>query len=536
MSDNKTTKTKSGAGWALMLGGLWAVAVLGLWIAFGAREKVWDLGIFIGRFHLILVHFPIALLPLAWILEFLGSSRRRANLRDAATPVLWFAALGAVAATLVGYVYMSSELTTGWTMNVHLWTGLGVCVMAFVSLILKITGANRGIYMAVLTLTVGLVGVSSHMGGKMVHGGGAKEDFMVEHAPAWMKSLLGIEPEVEVEVEVDPNAIDIGSLVIYDEVIQPIFDAKCVECHSEEKTKGKLRMDSFEELAKGGDIGEEFVPGDVEKSELHYRVSIDSDDDDFMPPGDSEPLTPEEIALLAWWIESGASPTMTVAEAEPSPDLLAAVEQIAKGEELVEEPIVLWRDLTPEDQVERIALATAAAEEIGFSIMPLSAEDSRLRVNVINCADSFGDEQLLRLEPVASNIAWADFGKSQITDAGMKQIGRMIELERLHLENTKVTDAGLGKLTRLQKLNYLNLYGAEITDAGLKPLQSLSKLRKLYLWQTKVTPEGKREFERAVNLEINIGAEVAEPVKSVEGEAPPPADPPKEEQAQQQNN
>ena len=302
---------------------------------------------------------------------------------------------------------MVSEQEEGFIMDRHKWAGLAVGGLAFVSLILKLAAANRGLYMAVLTATVCVTGYAGHMGGVLVHGPG----YLAEYAPNSLKPLLG---GVVVE-EVVPETLDIGALVFYDDVIQPIFNSKCVECHCEEKVKGKLRMDSFEELAKGGDLGDEFVPGDVEKSELHYRVTLESDDDDIMPPGkDDVPMTMEEIALLALWIEKGASPTMTVAEAAPTEDLIAVIEVIAKGEETpVEEPIIAWRDLTPEDQTERLAQANAAAEEIGFSLMPLSAEDERLRLNVINCADDFGDEQLLRLKPIEGRLAWVDLGGSK---------------------------------------------------------------------------------------------------------------------------
>ena len=109
----------------------------------------------------------------------------------------------------------------------------------------------------------------------------------------------------------------------------------------------------------------------------------------------------------------------------------------------------------------------------------------------------------------------------------MKQVGRMLELERLHLENTDVSDGGLAHLGRLEKLGYLNLYGTKITDAGMQALHGLNNLRKLYVWQTEVTAEGKRDFERAVNLEINIGSELAAPdgdgEEAKKPEAPAPA-------------
>lgn len=523
MSDESKIESRSCCGpvkIALGFAAAWAVVIGVIWIGTRSVDEEWSLAIFLGRFHLLVVHIPIGLLFVALVAEFCRAIGPLRSFSQNVTPMLWFGALGAAAATILGFFFMVGEQEAGETMEWHFWSGLGVAALSFVVLTLKLVKAPRAIYMATLTATVGLTGYSAHLGGSLVHG----PDFLAEHAPNALKPLLGGEIPEEVEV-VDPNQINIDELVIYNDLLQPIFNEKCVECHGADKVKGDLRMDSFEELAKGGDIGEEFVPGNPQDSELIYRVT-EADDDEIMPPGkDDVPMTEEEIALLSFWIEKGASPTMTVAEAEPTPEIRAMIEGLVLGAtEPEEEPITLWSALSPEEQATRIAEARKAAEEIGCSLMPLSAEDGRLKLDVINVAGEFGDEQLLRLKPVASNIAWLDLGDSQVTDESLKLIGRMPELERLHLEKTAVTDAGLAHLAGLTNLEYLNLYETKITDAGLAPLHGLPKLRKLYLWQTAVTIQGKRDFERAVNLEINIGSEGEE--ETVEEPAPKPVEEP----------
>ncbi|MEM1296535.1 MAG: c-type cytochrome domain-containing protein, partial [Verrucomicrobiota bacterium] len=119
------------------------------------------------------------------------------------------------------------------------------------------------------------------------------------------------------ELTAADQGISMDNWSIYDEIIQPIFNAKCTECHDENKVKGDLRIDSFEWLSKGGDItDQEVIPGDAEASELYFRVVLDPDDDDFMPPGDREHMTPDEIALLGWWINEGGTQEMTVGGTE----------------------------------------------------------------------------------------------------------------------------------------------------------------------------------------------------------------------------
>jgi hypothetical protein len=47
------------------------------------------------------------------------------------------------------------------------------------------------------------------------------------------------------------------------------------------------------------------VLGSSAKSELFRRVTLPADHKEFMPTDGKPALTPEEIALLKWWIEEG---------------------------------------------------------------------------------------------------------------------------------------------------------------------------------------------------------------------------------------
>jgi hypothetical protein len=99
--------------------------------------------------------------------------------------------------------------------------------------------------------------------------------------------------------------------VTYDQDIKPILDKSCIKCHSGEKPKGKLHLDSLAGVLKGGKDGKEVVPGDVAKSPLVFDVAhIGDDDSDFMPPPESKskipPLTKDQVGLIRAWIEQGA--------------------------------------------------------------------------------------------------------------------------------------------------------------------------------------------------------------------------------------
>jgi hypothetical protein len=83
-----------------------------------------------------------------------------------------------------------------------------------------------------------------------------------------------------------------------------------------------------------------------------------------------------------------------------------------------------------------------------------------------------------------------DLSYIQITDAGLKELAGLKQLQAMSVGATKITDAGLKELAGLKQLQTLFLYGAQITDAGLKELAGLKQLQSLALAGTKITEAG----------------------------------------------
>lgn len=99
--------------------------------------------------------------------------------------------------------------------------------------------------------------------------------------------------------------------VTYEKDIKPIFEKSCVKCHSGEKAKAKLYLDSLEGALKGTKEGKVIEPGNSTKSLLVLAAGQAlKDEDDWMPPPDNKakigPLTKEEVSLLRAWIDQGA--------------------------------------------------------------------------------------------------------------------------------------------------------------------------------------------------------------------------------------
>jgi mono/diheme cytochrome c family protein len=99
--------------------------------------------------------------------------------------------------------------------------------------------------------------------------------------------------------------------VTYATDIKPIFDASCVKCHTGDKPKAHLHMDTLAGVLKGTKMGPIVKPGDSANSFLIKAVAhLTKDPDGWMPPlknkAGIKTLTPEQIGLIRAWIDQGA--------------------------------------------------------------------------------------------------------------------------------------------------------------------------------------------------------------------------------------
>jgi len=91
--------------------------------------------------------------------------------------------------------------------------------------------------------------------------------------------------------------------MLFEKSIRPLFERKCFECHSSkaDELKGKLKLETMEQVLKGGATGPAVIAGDVENSFL-LRAMRYQEDDFQMPP--SGRLPDEDIALVEKWVKA----------------------------------------------------------------------------------------------------------------------------------------------------------------------------------------------------------------------------------------
>ena len=247
---------------------------------------------FFGHFHVVLVHLPIGILLLACVFQWLERRPKFSSLHVATNIALLIGMICAILSALTGYLLsFSGDYDEGLVIT-HQWFGISVAAVSIAMFYYHSKAASFKTQVSVSILLFVLILITGHLGGSLTHG----SDYLTR---SW-----SLTSDTVAQRKPIPN---VQEAMVYSDVIQPILQTKCYSCHGKNKQKGKLRMDDSLRLMKGGKDGPVIIPGNAEKSEMAKRLSLPREDDDHMPPKEKPQPTEQEIALIHWWIKSGAS-------------------------------------------------------------------------------------------------------------------------------------------------------------------------------------------------------------------------------------
>lgn len=102
-----------------------------------------------------------------------------------------------------------------------------------------------------------------------------------------------------------PTASAAEERVSFSKDVQPILNKSCTACHKPAKKKGKLDLTTFAAVMAGGDTGKSVLPGNPKESPLVDQIAPHGDKPPAMPEK-GDPLKPDEVAVIARWVEQGA--------------------------------------------------------------------------------------------------------------------------------------------------------------------------------------------------------------------------------------
>tara|TARA_R110000868_G_scaffold1635_6_gene13103 strand:+ start:20985 stop:23822 length:2838 start_codon:yes stop_codon:yes gene_type:complete len=260
----------------------------------------------LGRFHPLLVHFPIGLLVVALIFELFTIGGKRQGLRDG---IYWMVNVGAataIVAALMGWLLRTYDDYTGDLVTYHQYTGLATAILAVITALLMRKVVNKNsldfrLYRFVLFTTVITLTITGHLGANLTHG----EDYLTSIVPGNNDSYDNSKSVALLKELKQSDSLTITQQDNLNLEVRAIFAHNCYQCHSENKHKGELILDSKEGVFKGGESGPVIVSGKPGESELYKRITLSPNDDNVMPKK-GKVLKENEIALIKLWIQNGA--------------------------------------------------------------------------------------------------------------------------------------------------------------------------------------------------------------------------------------
>ena len=413
----------------------------------------------IGRLHPLLLHFPIVLLICLFAYEFFRFTRTRQVWTETVEKWVseaWIAGAALTGlTTLMGLLLSKESGYTGETLFWHKWSAVtlfglfaGMYWMRQTSIYQRASRLLIGIMSILLLLT-------GHFGAELTHGDGYVMAPLQQGKQIYLEDAL-----------------------VYEHMVKPIFDKKCVSCHNPEKKKGDLDLTTREGILKGGKSGKLFITGKPETSLLLERIHLPLEDKKHMPESGQPQLSDEEKLILSLWIKGNATFTKKVLDlgATDSLRMMGNRQFVSVNDESQH------YDFSAADQ-ETIDQLTNEYR----TIAPLAKNSPALRVHIFN-KNEYTSKKLEELIAIKQQIIFLSVAKMPVKDSDLATIAQFENLERLELNFTNITAKGLSALKTLTHLKSLSLSGTQVNYQDLQlAMQGLKKLQAIYVWDTPLT-------------------------------------------------
>lgn len=426
----------------------------------------------IGRWHPLVLHFPIVLLLIA---IFLGLTVRKIPRN-----LLTVAVISALVTAISGFFLGKEVGSKGDLLFWHQWLGGGLALLAALWYGLEGLQVGKQVYTKIIQVVIiGLIILTGHYGGMITHG----QDFLAL-------------PKDKKQDIIPKNPL------IYGHVVSRILEDKCVKCHNSNKKKGELLMTDLAGLLKGGEGGNTLIPGNPEESEMIRRLYLSIEDEEHMPPEGERPLTDNEIHILEQWIALGASDTLQLNHLESSQLLAVLIKEMMEPD-----PMEKWTSLP---KVADSTLGNLASDYL--TITRLAGATDALKVNVY-MPPEYDARILLNLAPVNQNIVELDLSGLPIGEKELAFAANCPNLEWLEIDKTPITDVEVDTLRNLSKLRLLKVYETNIGDRSISFFKEWKNLKSLYIWGTQVSESALEEL-KFQNPDVVIENGIDEEIKS----------------------
>ena len=434
---------------------------------------------FLGRFHPLLVHLPIGFLILAILIE-IYCSIFKIKINHRIVNFTWFIAFfSSVLTTVLGLLVAETGHYIDENLFMHKIFGLSLTAISFISWFLRLSIFSNLFSSSLKTLSntiiIVLLTLTGHYGGNLTHG----ETYLVDYAPENIKELV-VKKNKYVELEID-------SVKVYDDLIQPIFNQKCVSCHNKEISRGNLNMDSYSNLLKGGSSGIPINKSDPRKSLLIRRITMPTSELKYMPP-DGEPVSFDEIKTLIWWINNFDKSNENLVSLKVEDDIKESLEMLYSLNFTEKQ----WFEKISIDKLDESLVQNI--DKRVFQIKFISDDKKFLSVKYLQKNVSVSDIE--KLEKISKYIAYFTAKSSNISNELIKGISNFENLVKLEIQDNNIDDESIKILQSLKNLEILNIHNTKITNKSIEVLKKFKNLKRAYVWGTSISRSEIDEFNR----------------------------------------
>ncbi len=361
----------------------------------------------------------------------------------------------------------------------HKIFGLSLTAISFISWFLRLSIFSN-LFSSSLktfsnTIIIVLLTLTGHYGGNLTHG----ETYLVDYAPENIKELV-VKKNKYVELEID-------SVKVYDDLIQPIFNQKCVSCHNKEISRGNLNMDSYSNLLKGGSSGIPINKSDPRKSLLIRRITMPTSELKYMPP-DGEPVSFDEIKTLIWWINNLDKSNENLVSLKVEDDIKESLEMLYSLNFTEKQ----WFEKISTDKLDESLVQNI--DKRVFQIKFISDDKKFLSVKYLQKNVSVSDIE--KLEKISKYIAYFTAKSSNISNELIEGISNFENLVRLEIQDNNIDDESIKILQSLKNLEILNIHNTKITNKSIEILKKFKNLKRAYVWGTSISRSEIDEFNR----------------------------------------
>ena len=414
----------------------------------------------VGRMHPLLLHLPIGLLIISFILWLARKSIEASSFQNIFILVLQVTVFTATLTALMGF-FLSRE--GGYDENIlskHKVLGIATAILCYVLLLIyKADPGRKFLFGTIFTLSLAVMIVGSHFGSNLTHGEG------------YVFQPLQKEEEMKEETITD-------SSTLFAAAIRPILKSKCFSCHNERKAKGELIMTSEEKILAGGKNGPLWKPGDALNSHMIQNINLPQEDKKHMPPKGKPQLSQEEIDLLFTWIQEGADMKKMLSEYTETDTLKILASKFIH---------------LPKEQAEKVypfaAAPPSTVQKLSgpfCAVFPIAQNSPALQADFF-VREKFDRKKLEGLLKIKEQLVVLNLNNMPVEDGDMKTINQFSNLEKLILNNSLITNKGLTEIKNLKNLRSLSLAGTNVDKNVVPAFAALDSLKEVFIWNTKIS-------------------------------------------------